>query len=459
MKNQKTIFITISKDIMRRNILDTKFWPKVQSDNPEAKFVLVVEDDKVDFFNERYGTPNVSAYGLQRFRKERMWNLAKFSVRTSLTSHSAKRYRMQAYELGEATLISTLIKTFIYNFLAPRLWYKKLVRWFLMKTMRASQIEKLFDEEKPDLVFAPSMIDNDFDIPVAAEAKRRGIRVIGMVRSWDNLTSHSLLGTKPDRMIHQNQFLKGVATGKYQEISEKDHGPMDVVGLPHYDLYKDPTKYIMPKEEYFREKGLDPNKKLIFVAGSQLYRSGYILPGVFDFLIENGKIDGPSQVLFRPHPKPMFPMEKYELEKTKNIILDTGSQSKVRFSDTANFINALYHSDVVIGVSSTITIDSAVFNKPCVDVNFDDPDAKIGYWASVNRLFDVEDHYERVVELRDNRIATSQNEMAKYVNEYFADPSLGEDGRKAILKEFVEPFDGKAGERLASIITGEIKGL
>mgnify|MGYP002632246594 CR=1 FL=1 len=457
MAKQKTIFITISKDIMRRNILDTKFWPKVQHDNPEAKFILIVEDDKVDFFNDTYGTPNVSARGLQRFRKGRMWNLAKFGVRTALTSHSAKRYRMQAYELGEATLVSTLIKTFIYNFLAPNLWYKKFVRWFLMKFMKAPQIEKLFDDEKPDLVFAPSMIDNDFDIPVAAESKRRGVRVVGMVRSWDNMTSHSLLGTKPDRMLHQNKFLKSVAVGKYQEISEREHGPMDIVGLPHYDLYKDPTQHIMPKEEYFKEKGLDPNKKLIFVAGSQLYRHGYILPVVFDNLIESGEIKSPAQVLFRPHPKPMFPMEKYKLETTKNIVLDKGSQSKVRFSDTQNFINALYHSDVVIGVSSTITIDSAVFGKPCVDINFDDPNTKIGYWASVKRLFDTEDHYERVMELRDKRIATSPDELAQYINEYLADPSLGEEGRKAIMKEFVEPFDGNAGERLADIITKEIQ--
>jgi hypothetical protein len=455
----KTLFILISKDIIRRNILDTKFWPKVRSDNPDTRFVLVVEDDKVDFFNERYGTEKVLARGLKRFRRGYLWNLAKFGVRTSLTSHSAKRYRMQAYELGEAALVSTLIKIFIYNFLAPWLWYKKLARWFLMKTMKAPQIKRLFNEEKPNLVFAPSMIDNDFDIPVSAEAKRRGIRVVGMVRSWDNLTSHSLLGTIPDRMLHQNQYIKKIATGKLQEISEKKHGPMNVIGLPHYDSYKDLDKYIMPKEEYFKEKGLDPNKKLIFVAGSQLYRSGYILPKVFDKLIEDGDIKESSQVLFRPHPKPMFPMEKYELEKTKNIILDTGSQSKVRFSDIANFINALYYSDVVIGVSSTIVIDSAVFNKPCVDINFDDPEAKIGYWASVNRLFDTEDHYERVVELRDNRIAKSPAEIAKYVNEYLADSSLDKEGRKAILDEFVEPFDGHAGERLADIVTEEIKAL
>jgi len=457
--NNKKVLITICKDIMRRNILDTAFWPKIQQNNPQTRFLIVVDNEKVDYFTQKYGSSKVAVRGYSRKPKSLLWKIAIFAVRTSLSSHTARRYIMLAYTLGNASLLLTVLKMFIWSTLARLHWYKKFVRQLVLWFVKSPQIQKIFDEEKPDLIFTPSLIDNNFDVPFAAEAKRRGIRVVGMVRSWDNLTSHSLLGVLPDRMLHQNKFIKESATGKFQDISEDKHGPMDVIGLPHYDLYKNINQYIVPKEEYFKEKGLDPNKKLIFLVGPQFYRSTYILPSLLNSLIEKGDIKKPSQVLFRPHPRRVSGTEEKDLQNTKHIVLDKGSRNKVLYSDTKNFINAFYHSDVVISVQSTTSVDASVFDKPLVDVNFDDPNKKEKYWTTVRRLFDMEDHYERVVEIGATRIAHSPDELTKYLNQYLEDPSLDREARKEVLNEFVEPFDGKAGERLAGIITEEIKRM
>lgn len=455
----KKIFIIISKTVMRRNLLDTDFWPELQRNNPDTRFVIITEPDQVEFISKEYGAANVVVHGYERERGGFRWRLAQFLVRTCLHTHSAKRYRLMAHELKEATLVATAVKSFIWHILAPHAWYQRGVRKMLLRWMRSLEVATLFNTERPDLLFAPSMIDNHFDIPFAAEAKRRGVRTVGMVRSWDNLTSHSLLGVIPDRMLYQNKWLQRMGQSNLQRITAKSYGAQDLVGLPHYDLYKEPGQYLIPREEFIRAKGLQKDKKIIFVAGSQLYRSGYILPSVFEEMINSGKISSSVQVLFRPHPKHVFSMDDYKLSGMEHIVLDEDSQKDIKFSDTQNFINSLYHADVIIGVSSTITIDAAVFNKPVVDVGFDDANKKVGKWASVERLYDTEDHYERILEISDTPVAISEAELAQHVNSYLRHPTAGEEGRRQILDEFVEPFDGMSGKRLANILTEEISLL
>ncbi len=452
--NMKTILIVISKDIIRRNILDTDFWPNFISQNKENKIILLVEGDKVAYFQKHFACNNVQVKGYDRVSSRGYNKFVIFLVRTGIKSHSTKLYRMRAYKRGQASLSITFLKELISLTLARMNWYKHFVRYLVFNMNISTSLKEIYDEIKPDLVFVPSLIDNDFDVPVAIEAKKRGIRLVGMVRSWDNLNNHGLLAVIPDRLIVQNVWLKECAE-KFQAI-KKDF-IKDIIGLPHYDRYKNPANLIMPKEEFFLQLGLNINKKLIFLAGFDFYYSEDKLPAVIDDAIEKEDIEGDVQILFTQHPASLFTKKDYNIDKLKHITyLNLFSGKEMGFQDTEQtFINLAYHADVIVNVASTVSIDAAVFNRPVVCVGFDNPQNKLSYWESASRLFDYFDHYECLVSTGGVKVATTPQNLVFYINEYLKNSNLDKSGRVKILKNFVEPFDGSAAKRLAGILTQE----
>lgn len=452
----KKIAFIVSKDVIKRNIYETDFWPEVSRVNSDSELHLIVEGGRKEIFEKEFGGPNVKIHEYDRHSYYGYNRWVFFLVRTGVNSHSTKTYRMRAYKRGEASLRQLIVKEILSMTVANFNLYKKFVRFLVSKMKIDENLRNILDEIKPDLIFAPSLIDNDYDVPICVEARRRGIRVVGMVRSWDNFNNHGIAAFIPDRLIVQNTWLIEAAQ-KFQAV--KKGFIKDVVGLPHYDLYKDPTSMIKPKEEFFAELGLDVNKKLILLGGSDFYYSEDKLPETINNYIEDGTIKQSAQVFFRPHPRSLFSRDEYNLDNLSHVILDGGKGGQTGFSDTDKLVNLFYYADVIIHIASTMAIDASVYGKPTMSINYDDPSKKLSYWESVHRLHDTFDHYEKLVNTGGCKTPKSKEELADFINQYLENPELDADGRQRILDTFVEPFDGKSGERLAGIVNEEIGRL
>lgn len=460
MINKKTVFIVISRDIIRRNIFDTNFLANFIKTNKTNRIIFIVEAGKKDFYLKNYKNFGNDLI-FEEIKKEKFsfWHrIVLFLISTGLYSHGVTLYRKRSYSLEESTFWITLVKTIISNGPARFNWYKKLIR-SLYSELKFAWVEDLFEKYRPDLVFTPSLIDINVDAHIAISAKKRGIRVVGMVRSWDNLVIHGLLPVIPDLFILQNKWLKESAED-FQGInmSQVDH---EIIGLPHYDRYKDVSSELKGRSEFFRELGLDPSKRLIFLGGFDFYYSEDVLPKILDDAILQGKIANDVQVLFTQHPKSIFKEEDYGIKKLKNVkYLNLFGGKEMGFLDTeSTFINIVYYADVVINVASTLSIDAAVFDKPIICVSFDDPLKKIPRWQSVRRLHDSFDHYERLLSTGGVKLAQSKEELVTYINQYLDDPTIDKNGRKSIIDLFVAPFDGSASKRLADILAKEVSVL
>jgi hypothetical protein len=236
MSAQKTVFVIISKDVIRRNILDTAFLPTLTNGAPDARIVLVVEKGKKEAYEQKNTAPNVVIEEYERApflgRAARLF----FFVRSGIRSYSTTFHRWNAYARGRAGFLATFIKSLLSLTLGISDFAKKALRRRLMTLSPPPEIYKLFEMYTPDVVFTPSLIDNDFDVLFALEAKRRKTRLVGMVRSWDNLNHHGLLAVVPDRFIFQNKWLTEAAE-RFQAI-RLETLEKDIVGLPHYDIYK-----------------------------------------------------------------------------------------------------------------------------------------------------------------------------------------------------------------------------
>jgi CDP-glycerol glycerophosphotransferase (TagB/SpsB family) len=345
-----------------------------------------------------------------------------------------------------------LIKNILASFFGRINLYKKFVR-FLVQKLEFHDVQDIFQKEKPVAIFAPSLIDNDFDVPFVVEARRYGIDVFGMVRSWDNLNNHGLLAFVPDLLILQNEWLKE-AGYKFQDFSNK-RPRIEFAGLPHYDKYFNFKNRIKPRDLFFKELGLDPSKKLILLGGSDFYYTENKLPQIIDNLIEENKIDEPVQVLFRPHPSGLFNIGEYNLDGLKNIILnDAFSNSKIKFTDDDVLINIFYYSDIIMNIASTLSIDAAVFDKPVICIGFDAVSQK--YWLSVERLYDSFDHYEKLLSTGGVCLVKNIEELARNINLYLEHPEKDCEGRVEIVKIFTGGKTGDSSKKLADIVSSNI---
>tara|TARA_B100000745_G_scaffold290355_1_gene229220 strand:- start:18945 stop:20318 length:1374 start_codon:yes stop_codon:yes gene_type:complete len=449
----KNILIVISKDIIRRNIIDTDFWLEFYKRNKKEKntITFLVEEKRVDYFREELPA-DVAVRGFTRVKKSLYEKVVNFLVRTGVYSHSVTTYRMRALKRGQASLVATIVKAGIGVLFARFSWYQSFIRTLVLQITPPQGIKKVFDEGDFDSIFVPSLIDNEFDVLVAVEAKRRNIQVVGMVRSWDNLNNHGLLAVIPDIFIFQNRWLIEAAK-KFQHIDIIEPEKM-IVGLPHYDIYKNPKKYLVPRKVFCDALGIDSDKKILFIGGSDFYYSEDELPKILNDAIEKNEIKEPAHVIFRPHPASLFSIEEYGLNTLPHITLDPTfvNKEKVFFSDAERFVNLMYHADVVINIASTLSIDAAVFDTPAICINFDSKSKHLSYWEQVGRLYDHFDHYEKLVATGGAVTPESSEALIQNINTYFENPKKDAEGRKEVIKTFVAPFDGFSGKRLAEIV-------
>jgi hypothetical protein len=153
----------------------------------------------------------------------------------------------------------------------------------------------------------------------------------------------------------------------------------------------------------------------------------------------------------------MFSLEDFKLEGLRHIVLDGGSRSgKTKsFSDTEGFVNTLYYADIVVNICSTLSIDAAAFDTPAIVLDYEDPGRKVPHWEHIHRL-NAFDHQEALIRTGGVRTPRSVEEFTRDINAYLSNPALEKEGRARIIEEFVAPFDGKAGERLANILLEEL---
>jgi hypothetical protein len=458
----KTLFITIAEDMIARNLFFTDFWPTFYQGAKEYRIIFLVKKEKVELYKNFFKGTHVvvEAYvpSPKTIFSRFLMTLARSSLRTKTNLWS----KMRSYERGDSGLLSTYTKrVFTFVFGGSSLW-KHLLRRLILTIRPNEGLAHLFDTYTPDVLFVSSMTNFEFDVPVAVEAKRRGVKTVGMVRSWDNLSSHGMLRVVPDILFLQNSFLAEMAY-TYQALQ---HCPIKVVGVPHYDCLKNIQDVVMSREDFFRSKGLDPNKKVLFYGamGNFLFIHENEMPAVLDTMIKNLGLQDSYQLLYRVHPK--FKIENKKLGMYTNIVFDfdstyinTWDMSEIKHNES-DFASSLYYADIVLTCGSTVAIDAAVMNKPVICVAFDGltPYSEVSYWNSVRRFYDCYTHFEELVKTGSIGVAYDSKELERMVSAVIQEKHNTNTVQSIpIIKRFVAPFDGKSGERVATLLLKEIK--
>ncbi len=438
---QKTIFITSFFGLIARNILATDVLGRLKS-NKDLRIVILAPEGKGEFYRQEFGSDNVIIEGVKEYRRPFLDKL--FSAAFLNASDTAARRIHRLRERKEEKHYISFFYHFFLSKIAKIKIIRRFMRWLDYKLGPRDVFKNNFEKYRPDLVFSTDLFESH-DIDVMREAKHRGIPAIGMIRSWDNVTSKGLNRIIPDKLV--------VHTEKIQEeaVTYCDFRPSDilVVGIPHYDNYTAEKR--ISREEFFQKLQLDPKKKTIFFAPpSDIYsKNDPISEKAVNALKE---LD--AQLLLR-----MYIVGNVQLGEIKpipnRIAIDVpGSGSDFLRADLtsgdAHLADLLYHSDVVVAFASTLAIDAVVFDKPVVFIGFDGTPGR-PYWQSLRRFYDY-DHQRSILSTGGIKLAKNMEELVQYVKDYLANPALDREGRKKIIEERCWKLDGRSSERLTNVL-------
>lgn len=449
----KTILINVFDHAVAKNIFTPGFLRVVQAEK-STRLMVVVPEKKFSEFTNELSAPTVVVIG--RPQKFASWfeTLALFVARNSIPTHTVRQIQEEGLD-GSGRLPPHKY------FLARACWilsHLYLFRWLLKKILPLFFDTGVFDPilaaHRPDLVFATSMYSVD-DLRLLRAARRHGIKTLGMVKSWDNLTSKENIIVPPDSLIVQNNVVKEEAVS----LAHYPRKHISVVGVAQFDWYADPS-FCITREEFFEKLQLDPTKKLITYAAMGLWLVPHEreIIALLAKIIQEEKLSHPAQLLVRLHPA--YPDSKAELANIPGIVVDEPgspvfSQNnfwkadwKFSVDDVRRLASTLRWSDVTLNCGSTMILDAVCFSTPIIGIAFDGIAHEPSYWRSARRLFERE-HCKKVVETGGVRLVHSEQELIAALNRYLANSKEDSEGRTRIVKQQTGTLDGKAGERLA----------
>lgn len=307
-----------------------------------------------------------------------------------------------------------------------------------------------FQQRRPDVYFSThSQLSAEAELLNAA--RTLGIPTIGMVRSWDNVFKG--IRCRPDRMCVWNEV------NRKELISQERYPAADTiaVGAPQFDCYfQDDVAW--DKDQLYRHFKLDPDRGYILFASNGYYEPGFDETCWLESLLEkidDGSIPGRPQVICRLHP--WSRLEHFQrfadhpdvrmsyVEKYLPVL----TWYMDRF-DMGVMSNMLRHADVIVTPGSTVVLEAAIFNRPCVVPVFHtyQPDRSREYF----RINAFSKHYARIRKLDLIPIANSLDEYVNVINRFREEPDWHAASRHQLVRDYVSFTDGKSTRRIASML-------
>ena len=289
---QKTIFLSIYNGIRSKNFFHTDIYKTLVADK-NVRLVIVVPSVKLDYYRKTFAEPNVVFEALD-LKGEPWFGRLLAELGFNLLDTKTIRFKQELEYWRYKNYPRFLIKRAINRVLGPLPGIRELVRFLDRFVDTDQRVNALLDKYKPDLVLAPDIVF-PLDRIFLRSAKRKGIRTVGLTRSWDNLTSKGVIQILPDKLILHTTRMKNQAV-KLVGMSEKD---IFVSGPPDYDKYFRPLK--TSREEFLRSLGIPTDRKIILFAPfyDNYVGSAVIMMNAFTRAIKEGRLPKNAHIVSR----------------------------------------------------------------------------------------------------------------------------------------------------------------
>lgn len=199
----------------------------------------------------------------------------------------------------------------------------------------------LIDQEKPDLIVHPTILQGMFINDLLLAAKKKKVPTLLLMNSWDNPSQKAAVTGFPDKLAVWGPQTYNHARD-YMKVPEER---LEVLGAAQFDVYRDPVEQ---SDDQLREMfGVPQGVPVVLYGGTSKSVIESIHLEALDQAIASGGI-ARCHILYRPHPwrGPLLPGEKsfYDLN-LKHVSLDPFMQD--------------YYDTQVLGTVKHATFDLA----------------------------------------------------------------------------------------------------
>jgi hypothetical protein len=237
---------------------------------------------------------------------------------------------------------------------------------------------EILKREKPDLLFLTNQRQVNA-IATLLAAKDLGIPTATFIFSWDNLPKATMT-VEADYYIVWSELMKNQLLFYYPEIRENQ---VFITGTPQFEPHTEKER-ILPREVFFTQYGLDPEKKYICYSGDDVTTSPNDAQYLSDTAQAIRKLNTEGAnfgLIFRRSPADFSSRYDQVIKKYADIIAVINPKWK-EIGHTWNTIlpsvedlnlqmNTIAHTEMVINVGSSMVFDYVAFGKPCAYINYD----------------------------------------------------------------------------------------
>jgi len=439
----KTIFIALFQGVEGKNILRTDIFKTIFSD-PNVKIVFFTKSkERADNHRKEFNDPRITYEVVEKIQSsclDKFFSRLKFLfLRTNSTRLQRKILREKRknhflYYCGE-----------FFNWLLARHFFIRISRFLDYYFVKNNTFGKYFDKYNPDLVFLADLFE-EIEIHFLREAKKRKVKTVAMINSWDRITTKCVFRLLPEKLIVFSDLLKSELI-KHDAVKEDN---IFVGGIPHYDFHFN-APYCSRKEFFEKASISEKNKILVYSPIGGMY--GHSEWDMIDFLYNNNKKGNFGEnvsVLVRFSPNDFY--DEKEFKKRPYLIYDypgkrfakkRGIDWDMNFDELQHLSDTLYYMSLIVSYASSISIDASVLNKPIININFDKDSTPCHY---------KKDHYRKAVDVGGIRLVNNEKELIVWINKYLKNPEIDKEKRMVLAKQQCQFLDGKSGQRIGNFI-------
>jgi len=469
MENTKTIFITVFTGIEGKNLLRTPFISLLLK-NPLLNLVLLVTSkERKEYLKNEFKNNRLT---FEVVEEKKMKPLDSFfaHLRYYLINTETTRLRARLLRDSGGTFIGYFLKR-LAHFVLARRFIRSCVRKLDEVLIKDMTYTALFDKYSPELVFCAQAFD-EIESHLIREAKKRKVKTITYVNTWDKVTARSMFRVLADKFIVFNNIVK-------QELIEtNDVDPKDIFvsGIPQYDQFFNPESLqdtakmfgldippSMSRAQFFEFICVPIDTQFILYApmGNEYSNQDWDVIDLLhqhviekkygkavDFFVRFPPNDflNDNEIKKRPWLKWYYPAIRFSKKR--------GSDWDMNFKDLILLTDTLNYASVVVCYASSLSIDAAVFDKPIINLNFEMRREK-KLIKSPTKFYKFE-HYKKALATNAIKLVEGEEELIRTVRNYLTNPELEREERKRLVSEQCSYIDGKSGQRMVEFLISQL---
>lgn len=399
--------------------------------------------------------------------------LKKQSIATKIATESATYARL----LSNAKLVDN--PTIMFNWNNKGINFKQVIQkkiskrlglWASKKYNRILWLEKISDSfwsskviasyEKQLKALQPSVVFITHQrvaalMPICLAANALKIKVVSAIYSWDNLPK-ARLAVKADYYLVWSDYMKKEMELYYPEIAPEK---VVVTGTPQFEFYTKKDT-IVSREAFAAIYNLDVAKKWLCFSGNDALSSPYdhqYLEDVADTVatMEAGKR---PEIIFRKSPADVYNRFTTILAKHSSFITaiepvwenygEGWGSNFPKIEDVSLLVNLAFHCDVVVNIGSTMAHDFAIYNKPCLYLNYNQTYS--AYW-NVETIYNFQ-HFRSMGDLDAVGWITNKKAILEKINEALESPLSIASQRKLWIERVVRHPLEESSELIAAVL-------